>query len=367
MATGGISVSLAGRRHLRPARCRLLGAVASALGALAMAILPAAASPARSGSNRPVLARRQSKQLTIGFILASPVPTLIDMGNAVKAESQRLGMKFVYESDSSSPSAQLSMMGKLISEHVSAIVTSPLVAKPFEASIKQARSAGILVLAYDGTDPGLTMDMTNDDYQAGYDMVGFVAKHLRSEGRPCEIALLDGVSTALAFANRDAGMAAGERANGCTALGTEVDVPGTLSSAATIVDRWRTRFTTKLQAIVSYDGASARGAVSALGASSLPIVAGFGSSEQDVRDVISGRLWEDFAQQSSIIGEGLAWAAHQVLTGHSMPATVYSPYVLITKSNASGYKGDTYYLAHPPISFQVTQVGGQYQLTYSGS
>ncbi len=340
--------------------------------AAALAVMPGAASATgratvRDAGARPAATRHVGRHYTIGFILASPVSALIDMGNGVQGEAKRLGMGFDYESASFSSSTQLSAMSSMIARHVSAIITSPLVTKSFETSIEQAKKAGIPVLVYDGSDPGLTMDMTNADYQAAYDMVGYVAKHLRSEHKPCDIALLQGLPVVPALGNRDKGMVAGAKANHCTVLGTQVDTADTLSSAATIADQWKSQFGSKLEAIIPYNDGAALGVVSAVSSSFNPVVVGFNGEPQNVKDVAAGRLWEDYALQNTIMGEGLAWAAYQVLTGHKVPVTVYSPYVLLTKSNAASYKGDTYFLAHPPKSFSIIRYKGQWQLKYSGS
>lgn len=343
-------------RHRRISRAGLVGTSAMALSLILAACGSSSGTASSTSTSAPSTAK--SQHYTIGWIQPAPVTALIDMGKGIKIEAERLGMTVVTASSNFTSSEQLAAMNSMITRHVNAIITAPNNPKAFEGAVQKAKQAGIPVFTYSGSVPGVTADIVNPDYQAAYNSVKIVAKHLKAEGKPCDIALLLGLRVVSALDHRDEGLTAGAKAAGCTVLATQTEQQTTPTAAAAIASQWKTQFGTKLQAILPFNDSASLGVVSTFTSKFHPLTIGFNGSPQDVKDVASGTLYMDFGLENVVMGMGFALAAHEVLTGHSVPKTITSPYVTITQANASSYKGDANYLLSPPKNVSIASGHG---------
>lgn len=326
--------------------------LAASLGA---ALALSACGTSGAASTKPPASTKSNKKFTIGYVLAAPVTALVSMGKGLKVEANKLGMTVVTASANFTSTKQLEAVNSMISRHVNAIVTTALNPKAFEGAITSAKKAGIPILLYGGAVPGDAMNLANPDYQTAYNAVTAVKSHLASEGKPCNIAVIQGPKIAPPIEARDTAFLAAIKTDGCKLVATQITTKTTTTSAATIVDQWKTQYGSEIQAILPYNDTIALGILSATSPTFNPLVVGFNGSPQDVKEVANGSLWRDYGLENALMGEGFAYAAHRLLTGHKLPATVVEPYVTITKSNAANYHGDSYFLAHPPKVLTIVQ------------
>jgi ribose transport system substrate-binding protein len=308
---------------------------------------------------------------TYGYIVASAVPALVSMGDGVSAEATNLGVGYSVQSIGFNPSEQLTVMDNMISQGVSAIITSPLDVGSIQAGITAATAAGIPVIFYDGStgsaaSPGLTLNVINLDQNAGEYMVGQIAAKLKSEGKKCALGLVDGITAVPALDHRDLGMAAGAKKYGCKVLSTQTDTADTASAAATIAEQWKSQFGSKMTGVVSYNDDAETGVYgSVAGSSWKPVLVSFNGENAELKLLAAGKVYEDDALANAVIGEGMAYGAYQVLKGKTVPTTVESPYYLLTKKNAKSFTTDADILAKPVGRIAFGQSGSTSILTDS--
>jgi ABC-type sugar transport system substrate-binding protein len=293
------------------------------------------------------------------------------MGDGVSAEATNLGVGYSVQSIGFNPSEQLTVMDNMISQGVSAIITSPLDVGSIQAGITAATAAGIPVIFYDGStgsaaSPGLTLNVINLDQNAGEYMVGQIAAKLKSEGKKCALGLVDGITAVPALDHRDLGMAAGAKKYGCKVLSTQTDTADTASAAATIAEQWKSQFGSKMTGVVSYNDDAETGVYgSVAGSSWKPVLVSFNGENAELKLLSAGKVYEDDALANAVIGEGMAYGAYQVLEGKTVPTTVESPYYLLTKKNAKSFTTDADILAKPVGRIAFGQSGSTSILTDS--
>ena len=347
--------------------------VAGACLLLAIPVMGTSAASAASwtpgtGVPNPCIA---ASSCTYGYIVASEVPALVSMGNGVEAEATHLGIGYTVQSIGFNPSQQLTVMDNMISQGVSAIITSPLDVGSIQAGITAATNAGIPVIFYDGStgsaaSPGLTLNIINLDQNAGEYMVGQIAAKLKSEHKKCALGLVDGITAVPALDHRDLGMAAGAKKYGCKVLSTQTDTADTASAAATIAEQWRSQYGSKMTGVVSYNDDAETGVYGAVAGSKWkPVLVSFNGETTELKLLAAGKVFEDDALANAVIGEGMAWGAYQVLQGKTVPATVQSPYYLLTKKNVKSFTTDAIILDNPVGNIGFQQAGGNYLLTDS--
>lgn len=363
------SINNIGRRtKRRHGKLRMRGILASAVAATCLMIavpIVGGATSATAATPNPCIAAKNCK---IGYIVASAVPALVSMGTGVLTEATKLGMGFTEQSIGFDPNQQLAAVNAMIAQGVSAIITSPLVVASFETAVIAAKAAGIPVLTYDGQDPGLTMDIQNADQWAAQQMVGIVAKKLKSEHKACSLGLVDGPAFVPALGARDKGMAAGAKLNHCKVLSTQVNTADTLGAAAIIANQWKSQFGKKMTAIISYNDNAEMGVVAATSKSWKPLLVSFNGESSNITELKAGRVYADYALMNAVMGEGLAYGAYLALQGRTVPELVNSPYVLLTHANAGKYRSDAQILALPvgKLAF-VKSKSGQWNLTDSAT
>ena len=170
----------------------------------------ATSSPAASSSGSASAAT--TGKITVGYVLAAPVSALEAIGSGVQKEAKALGMNYVEESADFSADQQVSAMQALEAKHVNVIISAPLVPASFFQAAQASQKMGIPVLTYNKAGSGVSYAVVNPDTQESTSIVGVLASHLKSEGKPCDIGIIEGQPTAPPLEARDTGFAAGAKA-----------------------------------------------------------------------------------------------------------------------------------------------------------
>jgi len=309
-------------------------------------------------------------KITVGYVLAAPVSALEAIGSGVQKEAAALGMNFVEESADFSADQQISAMQALETKGVNVIISAPLVPASFFQAAQNAQKQGIYVLTYNKAGSGVSYAVTNPDTQEATSIVGVLASHLKSEGKPCDIGVIEGQPTAPPLEARDIGFAAGAKANGCTVLASQVATTTTAQEGSTIADGWKTKYGSQMTGVVVINDDVALGVLPVRGGQFSPAVVSLNGEPAAIQAVQNGSLYADAGLENAVMGISLAMVAHDLATKQPAPTLASSPYYLITQSTAGQFLktyADASVLAAPLGKASFTQQGGQTVLTYAPS
>jgi ribose transport system substrate-binding protein len=309
-------------------------------------------------------------KITVGYVLAAPVSALEAIGSGVQKEAAALGMNFVEESANFSADQQISAMQALEAKHVNVIVSAPLVPASFFQAAQNAQKQGIDVLTYNKAGSGVSYAVTNPDTQESSSLVGVLASHLKSEGKPCDIGIIEGQPTAPPLEARDAGFAAGAKAAGCTVLSSQVATTTTAQEGATIADAWKTKYGSQMTGIVVINDDVALGVLPVRGGQFSPAVVSLNGEPAAIQAVENGSLYADAGLENAIMGMSLAIVAHDLATKQPAPTLATSPYYLLTSSTVKEFVStydDSTVLAAPLGKISFVPQGGATVVQYTPS
>jgi ABC-type sugar transport system substrate-binding protein len=322
------------------------------------------AAPAASGGSAS-----GGKTISVGYLLAAPVSALEAIGDGIKKESATLGMNYQQISANFSADQQVAGMQALEAKHVDVIISAPLVPASFFQAAQTASSQGIHVLTYNKAGPGVTYAVTNPDTQEAGNIVGVLAKHLRSEGKQCNIGIIQGQPTAPPLLARNTGFDAGAKAANCHVLASQVATQTTAGLGSSIANSWKTRFGSQMTGIVVINDDVALGVLPVRGGQFSPEVVSLNGEPAAVAAVKNGSMYADAGLENAVMGESLAVVAQKVATGQSVPAAAESPYFLITKDTADKfnqtYADATVLGASAPGKVSFSQASGKTILNYA--
>jgi ABC-type sugar transport system substrate-binding protein len=309
-----------------------------------------------------------SGKITVGFVLPAPVSALEAIGQGVQKEAAALGMNFVQVSANFSADQQISAMQALEAKHVNVIISAPLVPASFFQAAQNAQKKGIYVLTYNKAGSGVSYAVTNPDTAEASSMVGTLASHLKSEGKPCDIGIIQGQPTAPPLLARDTGFDAGAKAAGCTVLASQVATTTTAQQGATIADGWKTKYGAKMTGMVVINDDVALGVLPTRTGNFQPAVVSLNGEPAAIEAVKNGSLYADGGLENAIMGESLAIVAHNLATKQAAPTLAVSPYYLLTQGTVNDFVKtyeDSTVLAGTGGKVTFVQKGGQTQVTYA--
>jgi ABC-type sugar transport system substrate-binding protein len=133
------------------------------------------------------------------------------------------------------------------------------------------------------------------------------------------------------------GLAAGAKAAGCNVVAEQVNAKDTPDGARPIVDAWKTKYGADLKGILAYNDSSAIGAAAAVNGDFKPLITGINADQPGVDAVKDGRILQTWDLRTPELGNGMAWAAHQLLTGKQVPKTINVEMLEVSKENVEGY------------------------------
>lgn len=292
----------------------------------------ASAAPSASGS-----ASAAGTSFTIGYagaVQANPNNKAVEDGMRVQATS--LGMKLVVTDANFDPNKQIADVKSLIQQKVSAIVIWPIDPKGIQPVLAEARGANIPVIVQDTTEGG----PYTSNFEVNNEETAAAAAKLVASKVPAgsKAAIIQGLPVVGVLAARNKGFKDGATSAGLAVAAEQVNDKDNADGARPIVDAWKARFGGDLKAVLAYNDPSALGAASAAGGSFTPVVVGMNGDAQGVAAVKDGRLLATYDFRPVELGNGLAWAAHEVLTGKTIPATVHVEMTLIDSSTADAWK-----------------------------
>jgi ABC-type sugar transport system substrate-binding protein len=333
---------------LMKTRATILGV----LGALVVSVTMAGA-----GSAKP------NAQFTIGFIppvLANPAIKALNDGIAKKAKA--LGMGFQTIGGQYSPQAQIVAMDAAIQKKVSMILIWPLDPKGIQPSFEKAKAAGIPIVAiWSPGVPNIDANFIYNDQGTTNQIAKMAAAEVKKEGKQCAVGIIQGIPVVNILDARNKGMAAGAKAAGCQILEQQVNQQDNSSGALPIVQAWKTKYGSKMTAILAYNDPSALGAIAAKGGDFQPVVTGMNGDADGIAALKNGSMFATGAVPNVELGESMAQIAWLILNNKPYPKTVNFPFEILTKANVDSYVPWSTRLNGPAMTITFVKVGGLIQ------
>jgi ribose transport system substrate-binding protein len=322
---------------------------------VALAALIASAALAGSGAAKP------NASQTIAFIppvIANPAIKALNDGIALKAKA--LGLNFETIGGQYSPQAQIVAMNAAIQKKVNMILIWPLDPKGIQPSFLKAKAAGIPILAiWSPGVPNIAANFQYNDQAAIAQIAKDAAAELKKEGKPCNVGIIQGIPVVNILNARNVGMAAGAKAAGCTILEQQVNQQDNNSGALPIVQAWKTKYGSKMTAILAYNDPSAEGAIAARSGDFQPLVTGMNGDPDGLAAVKNGSMFATGAVPNVELGESMAQVASLALAHKAFPKEIWFNFEIITKDNVGSYKPWADRLKAGPLKIAFVKKGGK--------
>jgi ABC-type sugar transport system substrate-binding protein len=321
----------------------------------ALAALVASATLVGSGAAKP------NASATIAFIppvLANPAIKALNNGIALKAKA--LGLRFETIGGQYSPQAQIVAMNAAIQKKVAMILIWPLDPKGIQPSFEKAKAAGIPILAiWSPGVPNIAANFQYNDNTAIANIAKLAAAELKKEGKPCNVGIIQGIPVVNILNARNVGMEKGAKAAGCTILEKQVNQQDNNSGALPIAQAWKTKYGSKMTAILAYNDPSAEGAIAARSGSFQPLVTGMNGDPDGLAAVRNGTMFATGAVPNVELGEAMAQVASLAIAHKAYPKTIWFNFEIITKNNVGSYKPWADRLKAGPLKIAFVNKGGK--------
>lgn len=306
---------------------------------------------------------KASGKITIGISVydMSGFETLSEPG--VKAEAAALGDTLTWQSANGDVSQQISQIENFINQHVSAIIVDPVQSDSLGPQLKQARAAGIKVVATNvpvfasGTHPtGQTAITGNspyvqsyvgpDDISAGKAEMTALAKTMGGHGNIVEI---QGPLAQSSQASRTAGIADVLKQNPNIHLLASQPADWLRPKAVTVMNGFWAHYGSKINGIVSENDDMAIAANQVLAShqqeGKLPVV-GIDGIQDGMNAVKKGQEVQSNLQDGMVEEGESVWLADQLARGKSVPKGAIYKMPGLTKSNVNHYYDQMYGSGH---------------------
>lgn len=264
-----------------------------------------------------------------GAIQANPTNKAIE--DAMRVKVEELGGEFLATDANLDPGKQYSDVQTLIQQGIDVLVIWPLDPLSIQPALEEAEAAGIPVIVQDtDTGGGYVSNFQMTNFEAGEEAAAMIAEELGSDAKVAQIL---GIPTVGVLEARNQGFVAGAEAEGLEMLASQLNETDNADGARPIVDAWKSRFGSDLQAIFAVNDPAALGAASAATDDFDPLIIGVNGDIDGVEAVRDGRLFATFDLHPVPLGAGLGWAAFELAKGGTLPETVLLKVTAITADN----------------------------------
>lgn len=287
--------------------------------------------------SQPGASESAGESILVGY--SSPIssnPTVKAVEDSMRAKLAELDGELIIVDAQLDVSKQFADIQSLISRDVDVIVIWPVDPLGVQPALDQAREKGIPVIVQETAEGG--------PYASNFLVTNFEAAKSAAQliedavGPNAKVAQILGLPAIGELNSRNTGFEEGAAERGQEILAAQINEIDSADGARPIVDAWRTRFGSDIQAIFAYNDPSALGAASAKSPEFDPVIVGFNGSEEGVAAVRDGRLLATFDQHPVLMGAGLGWAAVHVVRGGKLPETVVLEATPITADNVEDWE-----------------------------
>ncbi len=286
-----------------------------------------------------------SKQLVVGF--SNPTGGAASLNAtqaAVIALGKRLGFKVIPLDAQLNVQKQVSDINQFIAQKVDAIIVFPLAPGTLNPALKRARQAGIKVLGWDALTQPPAAKASIAPYDANMDqglsfggatkLVKLVGASLHGKGNVLGVGIgapVPSIAFQLQQYQKDLASAYPDIKWLATVQNPTDDIAG----GEKVASQAATRFHGDINAVMSYNDASALGAAIALRNAGVknPVLVGEGGTPAGVDGVKNGTITATVDIVPWRQGLILATMADRLMKGRSVPPWVENPVELYTKAN----------------------------------
>jgi ribose transport system substrate-binding protein len=327
-----------------------LGVLAAACGSSSSssssASAPAASSTsAASASSSTTSSAAPQKQFVVGF--SNPTgaqPSLNTTQAAVTALGKRLGIKVISLDAQLNVQKQVSDINQFIAQKVNGIIVFPLAPNTLNPALERARKAGIKVLGWDAFTQKPASGASIAPYDANFDqglsfggakqLATLVGQSLHGTGNVLGIGIGAPVPS-IAFQVQQYQKDLASAYPNLKWLGAVQNATDDIAGGQKVTAQAFTRFSGKINAVMSYNDDSAIGAAIALRSDGVhnAVIVGEGGTSEGVAAVKSGQITASVDIVPWRQGLIAATMMHDLLTGQSVPTWIENPVIMYTKSN----------------------------------
>jgi ribose transport system substrate-binding protein len=303
----------------------------------AIALVTAAAVATVAAATSSGAGQKKFKVAYIPPVIANPTTKAAADGMAL--EAKKLGMDYSTVGGEYDPAAQIVAVNAVLQRKFDALAIWPLDDRGIRPSLDKVAKAGIPILVQDSPKAHpYSVNFQYNDYESEYKIAQFAAKDLKAKGKPCAVGIIQGIPVVEILNNRNKGLEDGAKASGCTILAKTINTKDNADGARPIADAWKTKFGSKMTAILAYNDPSAQGALSTVDSSFSPVITGMNGDTVALQQIKAGNMLATNAQPAVQIGAGMAYILYRLLNKKPVPKTVWMNYVLVSKSNVAGWK-----------------------------
>lgn len=290
------------------------------------------------------------EEFVIGWVPPTVAPFEQAMREGIKLQAQSLGMELEVAGGEFDPSAQISAVDALVRKDVDALLIWPLDEQGIQPALDRARERDIPIITTVSPNARATVNFQTDDAPAAAELARSAAERI---GDPCRVGIIEGVPVIPTLKARNEGYAEGAREAGCEILDKQVNTNDTPEKAGEIVGAWKTRFGSEMNGILAINDPSALAAAAQVDDEFQPLIVGANGDAEAITAIQAGRLAGTQAAPSPELGNAMAFAAHQLLTGEEVPETIGVHYDVVTEENIDQYRSYEERLTGPmEVSFQ---------------
>jgi ribose transport system substrate-binding protein len=298
---------------------------------LLVGLVAAAAIGATSSSATP------KKQPTIAWIPPVVLPFETAMRAGIKIQAKARGLNVIVAGGEYNVNAQITALNSVLQRKVDAILIWPLDERALAPAFAKVKAAKIPLIVIDAPSSRAfsTVNFQSNDFPVAEQIAEYAAKRV---GKPCNVGIMQGIPVVAILNERNKGLASGARKAGCKILEQQVDKTDSPAGAKVISDAWKTKYGSKMNLVLTYADNVALGVVASVGGDFQPYITGFNGDTINIRQMGKGsKFIATGALLSPEIGNGMAYAASQLLDGKRVPSTVTAPYKIVTTENVSSY------------------------------
>ncbi|NRF93787.1 substrate-binding domain-containing protein [Paenibacillus frigoriresistens] len=285
---------------------------------------------------------KKEKKITVGLTLQNlSNPFFIAMSKGAIAGAILHGADLITVSADGDLSKQTAQIKDFIDNKVNLILLNAVDSKGIAEAVKQAKAAGIPVIAVDvGADGGVNTVVTSDNYLAGKLAGEYIVKRLKGKGN---VFVIDGPPVS-AVMDRIAGFEAAIKATSGIKVVAKRNGYGSRVSSESIMETMLQTYTKgEIDAVFATNDPSGVGAKVALeqaGRDKEIFIVGVDGAPDAVKAIKESKSFEATSAQHPFEMIKLAMdEGFKVLKGEKIDSVIHIPVDLITRDNVETYEG----------------------------
>jgi len=296
---------------------------------------PEASQVAETDTNKQGETSQPSKY-TIGWVPPVVAPFEEVLRQGMKLQAAKLGMSVAVAGGKLDPGVQISAVDALVQRGVDALIIWPLDKKAIQPALERASDSNIPVITIEGQAAASTaVNFEATTFESAKETAEAAAELIAEEGRDCKVGIIEGLP--IYAAARNEGFEKGVENTDCEILERQVNTTSMPDKAAEITTAWKTKFGSDMTVILALNDPSALAAAALVNSEFDPLIFGANGDPEAIEAIEEGRLAGTQSSPSPNLGNGVAYAAHQLILSKPVPKKVKFALELVTQENVGEY------------------------------